>query len=282
MKVPWKYYDYCHNPYLPIASTKGKFSPNALLNNSLLESSFSEQFILFIKVIIKAIGPWNTVWGVKLNRGVLTWELYFYNHQSKDSLKKVTSLLKVFSACFKVPDFRKINLERMPYFMWSVDIDQNILKSRQMQGLHIYIPGRSDACQGNSYFCNDTGFVLENHYDFFRLPRETYKFIDRVKHSIVLGSESSLFMKNDLVKRLMLCHEICFANKRTQEGVYFSRINVDQLIYFLEWFAYPSFIVDFIKANKHRLNHLLYDVAFDCTIVSGKIKFGKSSYYGVF
>jgi len=282
MKKTWKYYDYCHEPYLPIAPVRGKLSSEALLNNSLLQSSCQKPFLAIIKRIKDAIGPWNTVWGVKLEAGRLTWEVYFYNHGIVDPHKTVGSLFKVLRLYFKIPAFAEIGIERLPYFMFSVDLSDDVFRSKQISNTHLYIESRSGESQGNSYYWGPDGTHLENHFEIFTMPGELDGLIHKVKNSVFLAKDSVAFLKNDLVKQLMPCHKVCVGNKTRKDGFYFSRVNVVQLLYFLKYFSYPEHIVDFVRSRQEKLDHLLYDVAFDVTLGPRGFDLSKSSYYGVF
>ena len=281
MTKTWEYYDYCHNPYLPIISPRGKFSSDVLLHNSLLQSVYQKPFVLIIKKIRDAIGPWNTVWGVKLDRTVM-WELYFYNHRVMDSHRKATSLLKVLYSYFKIPALVEIGIECQPYFMFSVDLSDSIFKSKLINSVHLYTEGRLGVSQGNSYYWGHDGMYFENHYDFFRMPQEVEQFIYKIKKSVVFAKAGTSFLEHGLVRQLLPCYKICVAHKKNADGIYFSRVNVVQLLYFLEYFSYPDHIVDFVRSHKKKLDHLLYDVAFDCVFGPKGPVFSKSSYYSVF
>ena len=282
MKGPWEYYDYGYDPYIPITSGRKKFSSDVLLRNSLLQSVYQKSFLSIVKEIRDAIGPWKTVWGVKLDGSIVTWELYFYSYRNKDWRRTLTSLSRVLRLYFKIPAFVEMSLECQPYFMFSVDLSDDIFRSKKIDSVHLYMYGRLGMPQGNSYFCDHEGMHFENHYNFFRMPQEIRQFIHQVKYSVVLGQDSVSFLKHGLVRQLMPCYRICVAHKKDKEGIYFSRVNVVQLLYFLEHFSYPGHIVDFIRYHKEKLGHLLYDVAFDCTLGPQGPIFGKSSYYGVF
>lgn len=282
MKKIWKYYDYCHKPYMPVTSPRGRLSSDVLLQNSLLQSPCRKPFELIIKKIRDAIGPWNTVWGVKLDRNTVIWELYFYNRRIKDPRMTIASVLKVLRSHFKIPAFVDIDIESQPYFMFSVDLSDDIFRSQQIDGVHLYTGGRSGIFQGNSYYWGYDGMLFENHYDFFHMPREMAQFIDKVKQSVFLAKDNVSFLAHDLVRQLMPCHTICVAHKKNKDGIYFSRVNVDQLLYFLENFSYPAHITDFCRSHKEKLDHLLYDVAFDCTLGPKGPIFSKSSYYSIF
>ena len=75
---------------------------------------------------------------------------------------------------------------------------------------------------------------------------------------------------------------IVIANKQHNDSVYFSRIDVDQLIFFLRRMQYPDQICNFVEAQRAKLDHLLFDVGFDYRLEAGKLVILKSGYYGVF
>ncbi len=72
------------------------------------------------------------------------------------------------------------------------------------------------------------------------------------------------------------------ANKPVSDSVYFSRINVDQLIFFLKKMSYPGELVSFVEENKSNLDHLLYDVGIDYRMDGNDLVILKSAYYGIF
>jgi hypothetical protein len=72
------------------------------------------------------------------------------------------------------------------------------------------------------------------------------------------------------------------ANKQGNDAVYFSRINVDQLIFFLKKMRYPMELVSFIEENRSKLDHLLYDVGYDYKMDGKDLVILKSGYYGIF
>jgi hypothetical protein len=78
------------------------------------------------------------------------------------------------------------------------------------------------------------------------------------------------------------CHTICLANKRTCDTIYFSGVNIDQLLFFLSWQQYPEAYRQFVEERHHELDHLLYDVGVDYRANNGTIEFVKHGFYGVF
>ena len=84
-------------------------------------------------------------------------------------------------------------------------------------------------------------------------------------------------MKSDL-RNLATAQEAYIADNT----VYFSGVNVDQLLVFLNRLAYPAEIIRFVQENRGKLDHLLYDVGFDYVARGAGLEFVKSGYYGVF
>jgi hypothetical protein len=81
---------------------------------------------------------------------------------------------------------------------------------------------------------------------------------------------------------LRTCQTIVVANKQARDGVYFSRVNVKQLLYFLRRMDYPASHIDMVERHQASLDHLLFDVGFDYSMQGRDLKIVKSAYYGVF
>lgn len=282
MNTPWEYYDYCLDAYSPISPVQGKLSSNVLLENSFTNSPHEKTLQLLVECIRERIGLWNTVWGVKLQNKALHWELYFYNHGQKEPHNRVSNVLKIFRSLFEVPAFVEIDVEKQPYFMFSVDLSDRSLRTRRIEHVHLYTQGRLGTDQANSYYWGVDGLHFENHCEFFRQPKERRELLHKIKNSVFLVHDPFSFLRHDLVKFLMPCYQVCISQKTDKDGLYFSRVKIQQLLYFLDYFAYPKHIVDFVRSHSAELDHLLYDVAFDITLGPKGFKFGKSSYYGVF
>ena len=85
-----------------------------------------------------------------------------------------------------------------------------------------------------------------------------------------------------MLSGMLASRTICVANKQTHDCVYFSGIDVRQLLYFLERYAYPAPVVAFVRENLDRLDHLLFDVGIDYRMEGDRVAVLKSGYYGVF
>ncbi len=78
------------------------------------------------------------------------------------------------------------------------------------------------------------------------------------------------------------CNVIVVANKQGNDAVYFSGIDVDQLIFFLKKMNYPGELTFFVEENRSNLDHLQYDVGFDYRMEGKELVILKSGYYGIF
>jgi len=78
------------------------------------------------------------------------------------------------------------------------------------------------------------------------------------------------------------CRVIVVANKQGNDAVYFSRINVDQLIFFMKRMDYPKALTSFVEENRVKLDHLQFDVGYDYKIKGNELDILKSGYYGIF
>ena len=74
---------------------------------------------------------------------------------------------------------------------------------------------------------------------------------------------------------------IVVANKKVNDGIYFSRIGIDPLIGFLERERFPADLVAFAARHRNELDHMLYDVGLDYVIEAGAVKIIKSAFYGL-
>jgi hypothetical protein len=72
------------------------------------------------------------------------------------------------------------------------------------------------------------------------------------------------------------------ANKQGNDAVYFSRINVDQLIFFMRRMDYPKEMTSFVVAHRDNLDHLQFDVGYDYRMEGSDLVILKSGYYGFF
>ena len=193
------------------------------------------------------------------------------------------SIARVFKAIAPWMPTSVVPNENLPYFMFSLDLsDAHVSGLTPLDVVHMYVgnPG-SAVSSGIAYAVRDNTTTLENFYFFFDAPTQLQDVAKKVASSAVFDA-SSLPIETVIVPELSECRTICVANKQTHDCIYFSGVNVEQLLWFMERLQYPEPIVAFTRRNKNMLDHLLFDVGFDYRTHQGKLHILKSGYYGVF
>jgi hypothetical protein len=272
--------NYCLWEYSPAVPAVDKFRSVNLLFQSFDHAAIDERAFRIVEAIRESIGPFRTVFGVKFLQDRLAWEFYFYDYRRRErevSIPRVLAALKPFVRC----DIRAN--ENLPYFMFSLDFDAALASGkRDLDVVHMYVgnPG-STVSSGIAYALRIQGTTLENFYFFFDAKRQLAEAADKICCSAHFDA-TRMPVDEILLPELRRCGTICVANKQTNDCIYFSGVNVDQLIFFLSRLAYPEPIAAFIRENRENLDHLLFDVGFDYRVVEEGLVILKSGYYGVF
>lgn len=272
--------DYCAWEYAPPCAREGKFRSVNLLFHSFEVLGMGERAFAFVAALREAFGVGRTVWGMKLREGEIAWEFYFYDYRRREregSISRFLEVLRAFTSCRVQPD------EGIPYFMFSVDVDDALLSGRRpLEEVHMYIgnPG-SRVSSGICYSVTPCGRRLENFYFFFDRERDQKDAMAKAACSAHVDA-AKISAEAVFRPELLPCRTLCLANKQENDCIYFSRVNVDQLIFFLRENAYPAELISFVETHRSRLDHLLYDVGFDYRMENGELRVLKSGYYGFF
>ncbi len=275
-----RYFNYCLWPYQPVAPTRDKMRGISVLYQSFAFAGISKPAYDFCEAIRDGIGPFHTVFGIKQIDGRMGWEFYFYDYQRRErevSISKVQQAI----APFARSDVRAN--EKLPYFMFSIDVDDALVTGkRELDVVHMYMgnPG-STVSSGIAYALRKDSTKLENFYFFFDAKTQMLAAADKICCSPYVDT-SRIHFDKILWPELRDCRTICVANKQQNDCVYFSEINVDQLLFFLKALRYPRDIVGFFEKNRASLDHLLYDVGMDYRIDGSEVHVLKSGYYNVF
>lgn len=275
-----RYFDYCLWEYSPVADPQHKLRSINLLHQSFASAGMDARAYALVQAVRAGIGHGNTVWGVKQQAGVLSWELYFYDYGRRQRARSITRLLEIIRPF--IPCDIRVN-EARDYFMFSVDINSALLSATQsLQELQMYIGNvGSSVSSGICYTVTPQTITMKNFYFFFDARTESRQIVDKVISSAYLDV-SRFDVDSVLWPELRRCKTIVVANKRDHDGIYFSRITLEQLLVFLRRLDYPQSTVDFVEGHREQLNHLLYDVGFDYRMEDGVLRILKSAYYGVF
>jgi len=272
--------NYCLWEYSPVAAAEDKFRSINLLLQSFDYAEVDARAFEIVEAIRDGIGHFRTVFGIKFLGDRLCWEFYFYDYARRErevSISRVLTAIRPFVRC-EVP----IN-ENLPYFMFSLDLDSELASGRrQLDVVHMYVgnPG-STVSSGIAYAVRAGRTTLENFYFFFDGRSQRDDAADKIRSSAHFDA-TRLSVDAVLAPEWRDCRTICVANKQTHDCVYFSGVDVDQLLLFLARLDYPRPILEFVGANRHNLDHLLFDVGFDYRMEDGALVVLKSGYYGVF
>jgi hypothetical protein len=273
-----KFRDYCLWDYEPLTPAVGKLRSATVLWEALRVTGASPRIVEACDRLRAALGDFQTVWGIKKFGDRFAYEFYFYDYARLErsvSVERVLEALAPLVACdLAYPAAR-------PYFMFSLDLDNRIVDvDRRLDELSIYIgnPG-STVSSGICYNLSQRGLRLDNFYFFFDAKRE----IDQIRHKIACSAHldlPKLRMDDILWPELRDCGVIVVANKKNNDGVYFSRVNVDQLIKFLRRTGFSRDLLDFVSERRSELDHLLFDVGVDYRKTDRGIEMTKTAVYG--
>jgi len=274
------FFDFCLWEYRPVVPYENKFRSVNLLYHSFDVAGAQERIFELVQAIRKGIGVSRTVWGVKQSGEDVSWEFYFYDYRRRERERSITRLLDMIRPF--VPCQIKAR-ENLHYFMFSIGIDKDLISgSSELDEIHMYIgnPG-STVSSGICYSLTGRETRLENFYFFFDAKKEMNEIIGKAACSAYIDSTKT---GTDQIfwPELKNCKVIVVANKQENDSVYFSGINVDQLISFLKRMDYPGDFISFVEENRSRLDHLQYDVGFDYRMEGQDLVILKSGYYGFF
>lgn len=271
--------DYCLWDYEPVAPSAGKLRSSTLLWQSFAAASAPVRLRRMVEALRRALGPFRTVWGVKQAGGQLTWELYFYDYERLQRAVSIERVLAVLEPWLETS--LRLSPAR-PYFMFSIDLDPGPGEARaHLDAISVYLgnPG-SAVSSGLCYSLTRSGLRLDNLYNFFDARAERDDIVSKVAASLHLDLDG-VELDRILLPQLVDCGIVVVANKKFCDGVYFSRIRIGQLIWFCERFGWPRAITGFLEEHRDRLDHMLYDVGIDYTMIDGRIEITKTAFYGV-
>jgi hypothetical protein len=271
-----RFFDYCLQPYDPLRDPRGKLRSESLLWNSLDAAGASSTLDESLRAVQRSAGRDMTVVGVKHHEGRLWWELYFYDRQKEDPSVTASSIIDTVSPWYTVVPKPA---ETVPYFMFSFDIQPDLADGgKTVDIVNLYLP-YYEIQGGRSYKQSARGLEMDNVYRFLHPKTEIRQIMHDIAQSVFVDY-TRVSLATVLLPELIDCNRICVAKKRFADAVYYSGIDVGQLLFFLKRFEYPQAIQDFVTTNRSMLDHLRFDVGIDFTTdADGDVVMTKSSYY---
>jgi hypothetical protein len=274
------FYDFCLWEYRPVTPCENKLAPSNLLFQSFELAGVNERILDLVQAIREGFGVSQTVYGIKKLGDKLAWEFYFYDYRRRERQRSITKLLDIIRPFVRCEIEANENLH---YFMFSIDITNDLVSGKtDLEEIHMYIgnPG-STVSSGICYSVTKSGARLENFYFFFDAKKELEEIIAKAICSAHVDY-TVIDINQILWPEMRTSQVIVVANKQGNDAVYFSRINVDQLIFFLRRMGYQRELISFVEQNRSNLDHLLYDAGFDYRMEGKDLVILKSGYYGIF
>jgi hypothetical protein len=273
-----RFYDYCLQPYAPLADPRGKLRGESLLWNSLAAAGVPERLDRVFHAVQRAAGRDMTVFGVKWFDHRLSWELYFYDPEHEDPRVHAAGLREGLAGELEIVPAVAATVES---FMVSFDLDHESLAAGRVEEINIYLPF-FEGQGGHSYAVRADHCELRNIYRFHHPKREIEAIVHQIRRSMYVDF-MRVGLAEILLPELFECAKICVAKKRFADAVYYSGITVDQLLWFLRRFSYPVTVTEFVTAHRDDFRHLLFDVGIDyCSGPDGRLQYPKTGYYSTF
>lgn len=275
------YFNYCYWSYDPVTPGVGKLRPSSLLFYAITLMPESDWLRGAVRSIQAGLGDFRSVYGIKQTQGQWDLEVYLYDYRRQE---RALSIERLNASCGGDIQLPATAGPQIPYFMFSFDLNAAVAAADgRIERVHVYVgnPG-STVSSGISYgFTHDADAAeLENFYFFFDAADQA-AIEEKVRCTAFVHDADDLTARV-LRHKLRACRTICLANKRTTNTVYYSEVNVEQLLFFLDWQQYPDHFVSFVRQHQHELDHLRYDVGVDYRVRGGRVEFVKSGIYGVF
>lgn len=266
--------------YEPPKEAMGKLRPVNLLYESFALMGVEAQGEALVDALRDGLGQGTSVFGIKHAKDKLSWELYFYNPgRDRPNIhpEKVAELVSpILDVSAKWP-------HRLPWNMFSIDLDVPSILQRKVEQLHVYVNGSERPGASRSYSLSCEGLTLENLYTFHDPRLEIYELLNRLRASVHLDRERG-HLAHALWPELYRCRRICVANKPRADGIYFSGLTVDQAAFVLQSQAWPPPLLNFLSTRRHLFDHILWDVGFDFRLEADSAipEIGKSAIYANF
>jgi hypothetical protein len=274
-----RFRDYCLWDYEPPAASLGKLNSANLLWRAIEASGEGPELAEALRRLRDDLGPFQTVYGVKKFGDKLCFEFYFYDYER---LERRLSIPRVVKSLAPRVSHRLDSLEKRPYFMFSLDIDADTAARRKpLDIVNVYVgnPG-SSVSSGICYEFSPAGLRLANFYFFFDRQKEWQDIVAKTScsaHHDLRGLPVKKILRDELID----CQIVVVANKKFNDGVYFSRLGVDPCLGFLEKERFPPALVNFARDHRDELDHMLYDVGVDYRVEGGEVQVLKSAFYGL-
>lgn len=274
-----KYRDFTLNEYEPLCDPENQLHNGTLLRYLLRLNSIGHIVWPLIEHMQDKLGKEEIVWGAKwTEQGFHSFELYFYNRNEPRplTLRSFSALSDAFSPYLRVK--QSID-EDADYTLVSFDLSVASVMKRLVAGSHIYFAGGTSKRRQESfsYGVSNSGLCFENHYTWYQADWEYDELEYRLSYSAYAYTEQDYQLV--LPEHLSDCYLIHYATKKGCDGLYFSRITTEQLLWFAQKYLTRN-IFEVFDCHKSEFSHILWDAGFDFTRRNNCTYLGKFGIYG--
>lgn len=283
-----KFYDVNLIEYFPIINKESKRSSFLL---SLISSHIT--YHLELKNLIDRIHSfcdyYKTLWGIKYEKGEISFEFYFYypHLYEKHKFETITQVISPYLKNTLQGDELK-----MDYGCLSFNFDGG-----KIEGVNVYVSDKYDSLEINnqSYFIQhrQKPILINNYYSLLKekgFHDDGFHFRDSSEK--ILPIAQKLFPDEDL-SLIHFYKEYNYLKSNTDSifpmgvvdkndaiGLYFMSLSIVQFIEFLTVHKYPNLFIDEIISNQNNLNHIRYDIGIDFYIKDNKVCIKKTAFFG--
>ncbi|MEC7987306.1 MAG: hypothetical protein VX278_19200 [Myxococcota bacterium] len=274
--------DYILMPYRPAASSIGKLHSQSLFFHVLRALDCSSLIQPICRRLQEVLGTDQTVWGLKYGPQGWSIEWYFYNflENNAENLSQATRISDALRDIIQIPGDVP---ESIPYFMCSFEIVARQAQAGIAQPWRIYTrTGDKHRKESGFSYRVERDLIMENHYWFYTAKNreDLADVIYRLQNSFRAGDRR--YHKILLPKQLRPCHTICYAVKPLSDGLYFSRIHTDQVIWFFKH-HWKHELGKVFEHNREEFEHLRWDLGIDfcAPTPTTRARINKFGIYGV-
>ena len=140
--------NYCLWSYPAPSPAEDKFRSINLLFHSFEHAGIDRRAFDVADAIRDGIGPFRTVFGVKSIGGPLAWEYYFYDYRRRH---RQVSISRVLEAIRPYMPTAVIANENLPYFMFSLDMNEALVTGRApLDVIHMYVGNPGSTVSSNT------------------------------------------------------------------------------------------------------------------------------------
>lgn len=275
--------DFCQWPYdRASAPAPGALRQSAILLHALTLFQNGPALLETVLRVRAFWGRFNTVWGLKSANGRLGLELYFYDYDRAERQTKISTFVRAFPDLF-TSSF--IIDDAIPFFMCSIELNAEAtspsIADPPLTTLDLYTDGVGGTTSaGLCHAWDGASLTLKNIYHFYDSHSDRAKIT-----SAMAASARTSQIKNmppELCPGAWQEDIFVFAQKRSSDCVYFSRITFQAALEICARFAFPPELLMFFENQKPNLAHHLFDVGIDYTVSSvGNALPEKASIYGL-